>query len=148
MHYVCFLTIICWVQESCNSLDEREYESSCKVWTGTRDSWHLPWPWHHSRYLLFATGILPPCIFLPFDQAYTTSLTLFYLLCVEKPGSGAGEGGADRSSEGREDVVQVPTISSNTQSMLKSLFMVLEFFSDKLQVIITNYPSFFLPYYL
>lgn len=91
---------------------------------------------------------------LPFDQKeYTNSLSTFLsdlcLLCVEKPGSGAGEGGADRGSErerrcgaGSHHQLQH---SVNAQ---KPLYGAGISFQTKLQVIITNYPSFFLPSYL
>uniref|UniRef100_A0A8C1PNA1 DNA 5'-3' helicase n=1 Tax=Cyprinus carpio TaxID=7962 RepID=A0A8C1PNA1_CYPCA len=89
-----------WVQESCNSLEEREYESSCKVWTGTE-----------ILGIFHALGI----------TADTFSLLQKNLAAVLEKEERIG------LVNGREDTVQVPTISSNTQSMLKSLFMVLEF---------------------
>ncbi|KAK2880984.1 hypothetical protein Q8A67_018252 [Cirrhinus molitorella] len=89
-----------WVQESCNSLVEREYESSCKVWTGTE-----------ILGIFHGLGI----------TADTFSLLQKNLAAVLEKEERIG------LVNGREDVVQVPTISSNTQSMLKSLFMVLEF---------------------
>ncbi|XP_058655243.1 Fanconi anemia group J protein isoform X3 [Onychostoma macrolepis] len=89
-----------WVQESCNSLEEREYESSCKVWTGTE-----------ILGIFHGLGI----------TADTFSLLQKNLAAVLEKEERIG------LVNGREDVVQVPTISSNTQSMLKSLFMVLEF---------------------
>uniref|UniRef100_A0A673JUJ2 DNA 5'-3' helicase n=1 Tax=Sinocyclocheilus rhinocerous TaxID=307959 RepID=A0A673JUJ2_9TELE len=89
-----------WVQESCNSLEEREYESSCKVWTGTE-----------ILGIFHGLGITADTFFL---------LQKNLAAVLEKE---------ERIGlvNGREDTVQVPTISSNTQSMLKSLFMVLEF---------------------
>ncbi|XP_026137780.1 Fanconi anemia group J protein isoform X3 [Carassius auratus] len=89
-----------WVQESCNSLEEREYESSCKVWTGTE-----------ILGIFHGLGI----------TADTFSLLQKNLAAVLEKEERIG------LVNGREDTVQVPTISSNTQSMLKSLFMVLEF---------------------
>uniref|UniRef100_A0A672QTU2 DNA 5'-3' helicase n=1 Tax=Sinocyclocheilus grahami TaxID=75366 RepID=A0A672QTU2_SINGR len=89
-----------WVQESCNSLEEREYESSCKVWTGAE-----------ILGIFHGLGI----------TADTFSLLQKNLAAVLEKEERIG------LVNGREDVVQVPTISSNTQSMLKSLFMVLEF---------------------
>ncbi|XP_073674191.1 Fanconi anemia group J protein [Garra rufa] len=89
-----------WVQESCNSLEEREYESSCKVWTGTE-----------ILGIFHGLGI----------TADTFSLLQKNLAAVLEKEERIG------LVNGREDVVQVPTISSNTQSMLKSLFMVMEF---------------------
>ncbi|XP_051719265.1 Fanconi anemia group J protein isoform X2 [Ctenopharyngodon idella] len=89
-----------WVQESCNGLEEREYESSCKVWTGTE-----------VLGIFHGLGI----------TADTFSLLQKNLAAVLEKEERIG------LVNGREDTVQVPTISSNTQSMLKSLFMVLEF---------------------
>ncbi|XP_048016397.1 Fanconi anemia group J protein isoform X4 [Megalobrama amblycephala] len=89
-----------WVQESCNALEEREYESSCKVWTGTE-----------VLGIFHGLGI----------TADTFSLLQKNLAAVLEKEERIGV------VNGREDTVQVPTISSNTQSMLKSLFMVLEF---------------------
>uniref|UniRef100_A0A673IV00 DNA 5'-3' helicase n=1 Tax=Sinocyclocheilus rhinocerous TaxID=307959 RepID=A0A673IV00_9TELE len=89
-----------WVKESCNSLEEREYESSCKVWTGAE-----------ILGIFHGLGI----------TADTFSLLQKNLAAVLEKEERIG------LVNGREDVVQVPTISSNTQSMLKSLFMVLEF---------------------
>ncbi|XP_067306671.1 Fanconi anemia group J protein isoform X2 [Pseudorasbora parva] len=89
-----------WVQESCNGLEEREYESSCKVWTGTE-----------VLGIFHGLGI----------TADTFSLLQKNLAAVLEKEERIG------LVNGREDTVQVPTICSNTQSMLKSLFMVLEF---------------------
>uniref|UniRef100_A0A671MU81 DNA 5'-3' helicase n=1 Tax=Sinocyclocheilus anshuiensis TaxID=1608454 RepID=A0A671MU81_9TELE len=89
-----------WVQASCNSLEEREYESSCKVWTGTE-----------ILGIFHGLGI----------TADTFSLLQKNLAAVLEKEERIG------LVNGREDTVQVATISSNTQSMLKSLFMVLEF---------------------
>lgn len=80
---------------------------------------------------------------------YPLFLSDLSLLCVEKPGSSAGEGGADWASErerrrgaGSHHQLQH---SVNAQ---KPLYGAGISFQTKLQVIITNYPSFFLPYYL
>ncbi|XP_056127141.1 Fanconi anemia group J protein isoform X1 [Rhinichthys klamathensis goyatoka] len=89
-----------WVQESCDGLEEREYESSCKVWSGTE-----------VLGIFHGLGI----------TADTFSLLQKNLAAVLEKEERIG------LVNGREDTVQVPTISSNTQSMLKSLFMVLEF---------------------
>ncbi|XP_056613657.1 Fanconi anemia group J protein isoform X3 [Triplophysa dalaica] len=89
-----------WVQESSSGLEEREYESSCKVWTGTE-----------TLGIFHGLGI----------TADTFSLLQKNLAAVLEKEERIG------LVKGREEFVQVPTISSNTQSMLKSLFMVLEF---------------------
>ncbi|KAG1951787.1 Fanconi anemia group J protein [Pimephales promelas] len=89
-----------WVQESCDGLEEREFESSCKVWSGTE-----------VLGIFHGLGI----------TADIFSLLQKNLAAVLEKEERIG------IVNGREDTVQVPTISSNTQSMLKSLFMVLEF---------------------
>ncbi|KAA0702057.1 Fanconi anemia group J protein [Triplophysa tibetana] len=89
-----------WVQESSSALEDREYESSCKVWTGTE-----------TLGIFHGLGI----------TAATFSLLQKNLAAVLEKEERIG------LVKGREEFVQVPTISSNTQSMLKSLFMVLEF---------------------
>lgn len=137
------------MQESCNSLEEREYESSCKVWTGTEILGIF-----HALGITADTFSLLQVSFLHVSSSALTRRSiltvclLFYLLLVEKPGSGAGEGGADRASErerrhgaGSHHQLQH---SVNAQ---KPLYGAGISFQTKLQVIITNYPSFFLPYY-
>ncbi|XP_073719560.1 Fanconi anemia group J protein isoform X3 [Misgurnus anguillicaudatus] len=89
-----------WVQECSSALEERGYETSCKVWTGTE-----------ALAIFHGFGI----------TADTFSLLQKHLAAVLEKEERAG------LVNGREELVQVPTISSNTQSMLKSLFMVLEF---------------------
>lgn len=89
-----------WVQESCSGLEEREYESSCKVWTG-------------AEVLGIFRGLGITADTFPLLQKNLAAV----LEKEERVGL----------VNGREETVQVPTISSNTQSMLKSLFMVLEF---------------------
>ncbi|XP_051521340.1 Fanconi anemia group J protein isoform X3 [Myxocyprinus asiaticus] len=89
-----------WVQESSSGLEDREYETSCKVWTGKE-----------VLVIFHGFGI----------TADTFSLLQKHLAAVLEKEERTG------LVNGREDVVQIPTISSNTQSMLKSLFMVLEF---------------------
>lgn len=139
-----------WVQESCNGLEEREYESSCKVWTGTEVLGIF-----HGLGITADTFSLLQVFFLcvsssPFTRrSILTVCPPFYLICVEKPGSSAREGGADRDSErerrygaGSHHQLQH---SVNAQ---KPLYGAGISFQTKLQVIITNYPSFFLPYYL
>uniref|UniRef100_A0A8C1TCG5 DNA 5'-3' helicase n=1 Tax=Cyprinus carpio TaxID=7962 RepID=A0A8C1TCG5_CYPCA len=94
------LLAFCCSLANCNSLEEREYESSCKVWTGTE-----------ILGIFHGLGI----------TADIFSLLQKNLAAVLEKEERIG------LVNGREDTVQVPTISSNTQSMLKSLFMVLEF---------------------
>ncbi|XP_036393314.1 Fanconi anemia group J protein [Megalops cyprinoides] len=93
-------SLLNWVQESCGALQEREYESSCKVWSGTE-----------VLEVFHGLGITPS----------TFSVLQKHLAAVLEKEEQVG------MVNGREDMVQVPTISSTTQSVLKSLFMVLEF---------------------
>ncbi|KAG5836754.1 hypothetical protein ANANG_G00231920 [Anguilla anguilla] len=93
-------SLLNWVQDSCSALQEREYESSCKVWTGTE-----------VLGIFHGLGITPATF--PMLQKHLAAV----LEKEERVGV----------VNGREDTVQVPTISSPTQAVLKSLFMVLEF---------------------
>ncbi|KAG9340566.1 hypothetical protein JZ751_021388, partial [Albula glossodonta] len=81
-------SLLNWVQESCIALQERDYESSCKVWTGAE-----------VVKIFHGMGITPD--------------TFPMLQKEERVGV----------VNGREDTVQVPTIGSPTQTVLKSLFM-------------------------
>ncbi|XP_072548054.1 Fanconi anemia group J protein [Salminus brasiliensis] len=93
-------SLLNWVQESSSALQERDYETACKVWTGREvlDIFHR-------------LGI----------TAATFPVLQKHLEAVLEKEERIG------LVNGREDTVQVPTISSSTQSVLKSLFMVLEF---------------------
>ncbi|XP_035239801.1 Fanconi anemia group J protein isoform X2 [Anguilla anguilla] len=93
-------SLLNWVQDSCSALQEREYESSCKVWTGTE-----------VLGIFHGLGITPA----------TFPMLQKHLVAVLEKEERVGV------VNGREDTVQVPTISSPTQAVLKSLFMVLEF---------------------
>ncbi|KAJ8358971.1 hypothetical protein SKAU_G00154960 [Synaphobranchus kaupii] len=93
-------SLLNWVQESCSSLQEREYESSCKVWSGTE-----------VVGIFHSLGITPA----------TFPLLQKNLAAVLEKEERVGV------VNGREDTVQIPTITSQTQAILKSLFMVLDF---------------------
>ncbi|XP_023679165.2 Fanconi anemia group J protein isoform X2 [Paramormyrops kingsleyae] len=93
-------SLLNWIQESCGSLSEREFEVSCRVWTGTE-----------MLAVFRGLGI----------TADTFSLLQKNLVAVLEKEERVG------LVNGREDVVEVPTISSATQIVLKGLFMVLEF---------------------
>ncbi|XP_049323145.1 Fanconi anemia group J protein isoform X2 [Astyanax mexicanus] len=93
-------SLLNWVQESSGSLRERDYESACKVWTG-----------REVLEIFHGFGI----------TAATFPLLQKHLEAVLEKEERIG------LVNGREDTVQVPTIASSTQSVLKSLFMVLEF---------------------
>ncbi|KAI4896648.1 hypothetical protein NFI96_029906, partial [Prochilodus magdalenae] len=103
-HHEPLLALCCsllnWIQESSSTLQERDYESACKVWTGKE-----------VLGIFHGLGI----------TAETFPMLQKHLEAVLEKEERAG------LVNGREDVVQVPTISSSTQSVLKSLFMVLEF---------------------
>ncbi|KAJ8280941.1 hypothetical protein GJAV_G00061310 [Gymnothorax javanicus] len=93
-------SLLNWIQESCSALKEREFESSCKVWSGTE-----------VIGIFHGLGI----------TSATFSILQKHLMAVLEKEERVGV------VNGREDSVQVPTITSQTQSVLKGLFMVLEF---------------------
>ncbi|XP_066534572.1 Fanconi anemia group J protein isoform X2 [Hoplias malabaricus] len=93
-------SLLNWIQESSSKLQERDYESACKVWTGKE-----------VLGIFHGLGI----------TAGTFPVLQKHLEAVLEKEERIG------LVNGREDTVQVPTISPNTQSVLKSLFMVLEF---------------------
>ncbi|KAI1893387.1 hypothetical protein AGOR_G00123210 [Albula goreensis] len=93
-------SLLNWVQESCIALQERDYESSCKVWTGAE-----------VVKIFHGMGITPD----------TFPMLQKHLAVVLEKEERVGV------VNGREDTVQVPTIGSPTQTVLKSLFMVLDF---------------------
>ncbi|XP_058270088.1 Fanconi anemia group J protein isoform X1 [Hemibagrus wyckioides] len=89
-----------WIQESSNNLQDRDYETAYKVWTG-------------KEVLLIFHGLGITADTFPVLQKHFEAV----LEKEERVGL----------VNGREDTVQVPTISSSTQTVLKSLFMVLGF---------------------
>ncbi|XP_044057768.1 Fanconi anemia group J protein isoform X2 [Siniperca chuatsi] len=93
-------SLINWIQESQSMMSERGYESACKVWSG-KDV--LP--------IFHSLGI----------TADTFSILKQNLAAVLEKEDSVG------LVNGKEDMVQVPTISSATSAVLKSLFMVLDF---------------------
>eukprot|EP00063_Salmo_salar_P043278 XP_014018113.1 PREDICTED: Fanconi anemia group J protein [Salmo salar] len=98
-------SLLNWMQESCSVLAEREYEMSCKVWNGKE-----------VLGLFHTMGI----------TADTFAMLQKHLAAVLEKEERVG------LVNGREDTVEVPTISSASSSVLKSLFMVLDFlYRDK-----------------
>ncbi|KAL4647191.1 Fanconi anemia group J protein [Arapaima gigas] len=93
-------SLLNWIQESCGALADRDYETSCKVWTGPE-----------VLVIFHGLGI----------TADTFSALQKHLEAVLEKEESQG------LVNGREDIVEVPTISAPTQTVLKSLFMVLEF---------------------
>nr|XP_046244527.1 Fanconi anemia group J protein [Scatophagus argus] len=89
-----------WIQESQSLMSEREYESASKVWSG-KDILEI----------FHTLGI----------TAATFSILKQNLAAVLEKEERVG------FVNGREDMVQIPTISSATSAVLKSLFMVLDF---------------------
>ncbi|XP_076832919.1 Fanconi anemia group J protein isoform X2 [Brachyhypopomus gauderio] len=89
-----------WIQESSSVLQERDYETACKVWTGKE-----------VLGIFHGLGI----------TADTFPVLQKHLAAVLEKEERVG------LVNGREDMVEVPTVSANTQLVLKSLFMVLEF---------------------
>ncbi|XP_053363401.1 Fanconi anemia group J protein [Clarias gariepinus] len=93
-------SLLNWIQESSSTLQDRDYETACKVWTGQEvlDIFH---------------GLGITANTFPVLQKHLEAV-------LEK----------DERVElvnGNEQTIQVPTISSKTQTVLKSLFMVLGF---------------------
>ncbi|KAJ7422146.1 Fanconi anemia group J protein like protein [Willisornis vidua] len=86
-----------WLQESSGQLEEREYESSCKVWSGKEMLTFL--------HKMGITGITFPIL-----QKHLTAV-------LEKE--------EKMSVHGREELVEIPVVSPATQIVLKGLFMVL-----------------------
>ncbi|XP_056905680.1 Fanconi anemia group J protein isoform X1 [Takifugu flavidus] len=98
-------SLINWIQESQSLMSERGYESASKVWSG-RD----------------IVGIFHT---LGITDATFNMLKANLAAVLEKE---------ERLGfvNGKEDVVQIPTISSATSAVLKGLFMVLDYlFRDK-----------------
>lgn len=93
-------SLINWIQESQSLLSERGYETACKVWNGK-----------DVLGIFHGLGI----------TAATFSILKQNLAAVLEKEERVG------LVNGKEDMVQVPTISSATSAVLKSLFMVLDF---------------------
>ncbi|XP_008274661.1 Fanconi anemia group J protein [Stegastes partitus] len=93
-------SLINWIQESQSLMSERGYESASKVWNGK-----------DILSIFHTLGI----------TAATFSILKENLAAVLEKEERVG------LIHGREDMVQVPTISSATATVLKSLFMVLDF---------------------
>uniref|UniRef100_A0A6Q2ZFX2 DNA 5'-3' helicase n=1 Tax=Esox lucius TaxID=8010 RepID=A0A6Q2ZFX2_ESOLU len=98
-------SLLNWMQESCSVLAERDFETSCKVWDG-----------REVLGLFYTMGI----------TADTFGMLQKHLEAALEKEERVG------LVNGREETVEVSTISSATSSVLKSLFMVLDFlFRDK-----------------
>ncbi|XP_042270894.1 Fanconi anemia group J protein isoform X2 [Thunnus maccoyii] len=93
-------SLINWIQESQGLMSERGYESASKVWSGK-----------DVLGIFHGLGI----------TAETFSILKKNLAAVLEKEERVG------FVNGKEDMVQVPTISSSTSTVLKSLFMVLDF---------------------
>ncbi|CAG06504.1 unnamed protein product, partial [Tetraodon nigroviridis] len=93
-------SLINWIQESQSLLSERGYESASKVWSG-RDMVDI----FHNLGITSATfNILKQKLMAVLEKEERIGVV-----------------------NGREDLVQVPTISSATSIVLKGLFMVLDY---------------------
>ncbi|XP_069040456.1 Fanconi anemia group J protein isoform X2 [Lepisosteus oculatus] len=93
-------SLVNWLEESRGSLEEREYETACKVWSG-REILGI----FHGLGITEATfPILQKHLEAVLEKEEKVTLV-----------------------NGREETTQVPTVSSPTQMVLKGLFMVLEF---------------------
>lgn len=93
-------SLINWIQESQSLMSERGYESASKVWNGK-----------DILGIFHSLGI----------TAATFSILKQNLAAVLEKEERVG------MVNGREDMVQIPTISSVTSTVLKNLFMVLDF---------------------
>ncbi|KAM7413743.1 hypothetical protein PAMA_020899 [Pampus argenteus] len=93
-------SLVNWIQESQSLMSERGYESASKVWSGK-----------DVLGIFHGLGI----------TAETFSIVKKNLAAVLEKEERVG------FVNGKEDMVQVPTIGSSTATVLKSLFMVLDF---------------------
>ncbi|XP_027726366.1 Fanconi anemia group J protein isoform X2 [Vombatus ursinus] len=96
---VCY-SLINWLQENAKHLEERDYESSCKVWSGNEMISHF-----YKMGITVAT--------FPILQGHFTAV----LQKEEKI----------TTLNGKEQIREIPIVSSSTQIMLKGLFMVLDY---------------------
>ncbi|KAM7067532.1 Fanconi anemia group J protein isoform 1-T1 [Molossus nigricans] len=96
---VCY-SLINWLEANSEHLVERDYESSCKIWSGSEMLLHL-----HKMGITTAT--------FPILQGHFSAV----LQKEEKV----------LSIHGKEEAREVPIISASTQIMLKGLFMVLDY---------------------
>ncbi|XP_061574680.1 Fanconi anemia group J protein [Cololabis saira] len=93
-------TLINWIQDSQDCLSERGYECSSKVWSGKE----ILGIFHGLGITVDTFSILKQCLAAVLEKEERVGLV-----------------------NGKEDMVQVPVISSSTSSVLKNLFMVLDF---------------------
>ncbi|XP_063106951.1 Fanconi anemia group J protein isoform X1 [Cavia porcellus] len=93
-------SLINWLEANTEHLVERDYESSCKIWTG-----------NEMLLNLYKMGITAATF--PILQGHFSSV----LQKEEKVSP----------IYGKEETVEVPIISASTQIMLKGLFMVLDY---------------------
>ncbi|RVE64458.1 hypothetical protein OJAV_G00126130 [Oryzias javanicus] len=93
-------TLFNWIQECQVLLSERGYESASKVWSGT-----------DVLGIFYGLGIT--------DDTFRILKQNFAAVLEKEERVGV--------VNGKEDMVQVPTISSTTSTVLKNLFMVLDF---------------------
>ncbi|KAM5308266.1 Fanconi anemia group J protein [Glossophaga mutica] len=93
-------SLINWLEANSKHLVERDYESSCKIWSGSEMLLDL-----HKMGITTAT--------FPILQGHLSAV----LQKEEKV----------FSIHGKEEAIEVPIISASTQVMLKGLFMVLDY---------------------
>ncbi|XP_006833695.1 PREDICTED: Fanconi anemia group J protein [Chrysochloris asiatica] len=96
---VCY-SLINWLDANSKHLVERDYESSCKIWSGNEMIIHL-----HKMGITSAT--------FPILQGHFSAI-----LQKEEKAS---------PIHGKEEARQIPVISGSTQIVLKGLFMVLDY---------------------
>lgn len=100
---VCY-NLINWLETNSKNLVERDYESSCKIWSGNEMLLNL-----HRMGITAAS--------FPVLQKHLSAV----LQKEEKV----------TSTHGKEEAIQIPIISASTQIMLKGLFMVLDYLFRK-----------------
>ncbi|XP_035857205.1 Fanconi anemia group J protein isoform X2 [Sander lucioperca] len=93
-------SLINWIQESQSLMSERGYESACKVWNG-KDILGI---FHNLGITADTFSILKQNLAAVLEKEERVGLV-----------------------NGKEDLVQIPTLSSATSTVLKNLFMVLGF---------------------
>ncbi|ERE67300.1 putative Fanconi anemia group J protein like protein [Cricetulus griseus] len=93
---VCY-NLINWLETNSEHLVERDYESSCKIWSG-----------NEMLLSLYRMGI---------TNATFPVLQRHFSAVLQK----------EEKAYGKEEAIQIPIISASTQIMLKGLFMVLDY---------------------
>ncbi|KAM6948655.1 Fanconi anemia group J protein [Aplochiton taeniatus] len=94
-------SLLNWIEESCSALVDRDFETSCKVWLGNE----ILCIFHRLGITAGTFGMLQKHLAAVLEKEEQTEVL----------------------NDGKEDTRQIPTISSAAQSVLQSIFMVLDF---------------------